>query len=68
MTGTFHVWQDGKGILVVDGEPDLATMEAIREAFRQADDIRVMVFPFPVEVVHEKGPLTFVGVGTEVPT
>lgn len=63
MNGTLHVWEDGKGMLILDGDVTAETVALIDQAFHDANrEARLLVFPFPVEVIHESGRLEWAGV------
>ncbi len=70
MKGELHIWEDGKAILtIIEGnlEPDDAYR--IVEGMKKANkDFALLTFNFPVEVIHEKGDVDFMGVGVPVDT
>lgn len=65
MKGELHVWEDGKAILtIVEGALSHEDAWAIVEGMKKANnDPLLLTFNFPVEVIREDGPITFLGVG-----
>lgn len=65
MKGELHIWPDGKALLTItEGELQPEEAWAIVQAMKKVnDDPKLLTFNFPVEVIHEEGPIEFVGVG-----